>query len=332
MAKGKFERIQIGTPDVIQASTGTGELDLSEARMFGMLYEGILYGANVVLLLVLLRTFAKELKATAAQRLALAIVGIIFALCTVHLGATMCGLHIAFFSSGSDLTSPYLDRSQPVEQLQKALYAVATVFAEGMLIYRAVVLFGRKWIVAVLPVVSLVATLGLWVALIHQYANVNTAKGHAAQQLSTAAFAMSVATTGILTLLISAQLLSLRNTSFFSIAAQSGLFYTVVLLVSVVPFARGSNVFELLQGGICKVRSIRVTIQLRGEFSLYYAAVLGMIPILLALWLTLDIGASDRESKSTTGMRVTIDFNSHAAEYDVFGAQMKSKDAGVLAA
>jgi hypothetical protein len=301
MAKEKFE-FELPTPlDVVQRSTS--HLTLAQGRMFGAVYESMLFGINFILFLGLLYMFFQEKKTTLSQRIRLGVVCLVFLLCAAHLAAVMRGLYLAFFVSSVGPNTFYLDHTQPVDMTQKAVYAVATFFADGLLIYRAFVIFGGKWLVVVVPLLSLGATVGLWAALIHGYAQQATGTvlfPHTIAQLAVASFAMSFVTNVMITILICVRIwLAMRrfketgiSTSFYKrflmFTVESGLLYPVVLLITGVFFALGTNDLEILSGSNTQV--------------------LGIVPILLSLQLRLNLSAYDN---ATAGTKIgTLQFNS----------------------
>ncbi|KAF8206472.1 hypothetical protein K438DRAFT_477195 [Mycena galopus ATCC 62051] len=138
MAKEKFERIEFGPPNVVSQVT------VAQDRMFGALYESILYGINLVLFAGLLYTIFQAKKRTLSQLLRLGVVGLVFSLCTAHLAAVMRGLYLAFFVSDVTPDTFYLDHTQPVDLAQKVVFAAATFFADGLFIHRVFVVFEKK--------------------------------------------------------------------------------------------------------------------------------------------------------------------------------------------
>ncbi|KAJ7931508.1 hypothetical protein B0H13DRAFT_1958523 [Mycena leptocephala] len=290
-------------------------LTLSQGRMFGALYESILYGINFILFLGLLYMFFQEKKTTTSQRIRLAAVCAVFSLCTAHLAAVMRGLYIAFFITDLPPDTFYLDHTQPVDLVQKAVYAAATFFADGLLIHRAYIIFGKKWPVLVFPCMSLVATVGLWIALIiayHQQAPGTTLFPHHIAQLAVSSFAMSFITNVIITIMICVRIwLALRrfketgiSTSFYyrfmAFSIESGLLYPLVLLISAIFFALDNNGLEILSGSNTQV--------------------LGIVPILLTLQLRLNLSAYDNATAGTRNG--TLQFNSDvpvgpSSAYDV---------------
>ncbi|KAK7033095.1 hypothetical protein R3P38DRAFT_2920674 [Favolaschia claudopus] len=300
MSKEKFE-LEFGTPvDVVKRSSG--QLTLAQGRMFGAVYESMLFGINFILFVGLLYMFSREKQTTLSQRIRLGVVCLVFLLCGAHLAAVMRGLYLAFFVSG-DPENFYLDHTQPVDLTQKAVYAVATFFADGLLIFRAYIIFSGKWYTMVVPLASLISTVALWGALIHGYATSTPGTilfPHKIKQLAVASFAMSFITNVIITIMICVRIwLALRRfretgmrTTFYyrfiAFTVESGLLYPLVLLISAIFFATDNNGLEILSGSNTQV--------------------LGIVPILLTLQLRLNLSAYDN---ATAGTKVgTLEFNS----------------------
>ncbi|KAF7316845.1 hypothetical protein HMN09_00417800 [Mycena chlorophos] len=267
-----------------------GSLTLAQGRMFGALYESMLFGINLILfgIVVYLQLFTKGQKITTTQQLRLAAVVIVFLMCAAHLAAVYRGLYLAFFVSSVSPNVFFLDHTQPVDLTQKAVYAVATLFADGLLINRAFVIFSGKWIVIIFPLMSLVSTIALWIVLIRAYHN--SAPGtilfpDPVNHLAVAAFAMSFITNLIITIMIAVRIfLAMRrsraiglSTSFYrrflAYSIESGLLYPVVLLITAGFFATGNNGLEILSGSNTQV--------------------LGIVPLLLSLQLRMNLSAYD---------------------------------------
>ncbi|KAF7312276.1 hypothetical protein MIND_00240600 [Mycena indigotica] len=257
-------------------------LTLAQGRMFGALYESILFGINLVLLCAVIYVYLKEKKTTWQQRMRLGAALIVFMMCAAHLAAVMRGLYLAFFVSTKPPDVFYLDHTQPVDLTQKAVYAVATFFADGL----AFIIFDGRWLVVAFPILSLCSTVGLWIALIRAYhdsAPGTTLFPHPVNQLAVAAFAMSFITNLVITLMIAVRIwLTLRrsnslglSTSFYkrflAYSVESGLLYPVALLITAIMFATDDNGLEILSGSNTQI--------------------LGIVPSLLALQLRLNLSA-----------------------------------------
>ncbi|KAF7330543.1 hypothetical protein MVEN_02494000 [Mycena venus] len=305
MSKEKFEFVLGPAVDAVQHSTGS--LTLAQGRMFGALYESILYGINFILFIGLLYMFFQEKK---NNTVAAASFGRRY--------YRVFTLHYAFGRRNEGI---------PVDLVQKGVYAAATFFADGLLIFRAYIIFGGKWPVLIVPIMSLLATVGLWAALIHAYtqqAPGTTLFPHKIAQLALASFAMSFVTNVMITIMICIRIwLALRrfkdtgiSTSFYkrfmAFTVESGLLYPLVLLITAVFFALDNNGLEILSGSNTQV--------------------LGIVPIMLSLQLRLNLSAYDN---ATAGTKIgTLEFNSdipgsggQSSAYDVEldGARPKGK-------
>ncbi|KAF7333479.1 hypothetical protein MVEN_02364100 [Mycena venus] len=279
------------------------ELSLSQGRLFGALYEAILYGINFILFVFLLYLFFQEKKTTFSQRLRLVALCFLFCLCTAHLALGMRGLYVAFFISDLPPDTFYLDHTQPLDLIGKGVYAAATVVADGLLIFRAYIIFSGRWQAVILPCMSLAATLGSWIALIHAYsrqARGTTLFPHHIAQLAVLSFAMSFITNVIITIMICVRIwLAMRrfkstgiSTSFYkqflAFTVESGLIYPVVLIITGIFFALDNNGLEIVSGSNTQV--------------------LGIVPILLSLQLRFNLSAYDT-TRSTRNVTVPV-FNS----------------------
>ncbi|KAK7032675.1 hypothetical protein R3P38DRAFT_2699987 [Favolaschia claudopus] len=269
-------------------------LTLSQGRLFGVLYEAILFGINFILFVSLLYLFFQDKRKSLSQRLRLIAICFLFSLCAAHLAIGMRGLYIAFFVEDLPPDTYYLDHTQPLDLIGKAVYAAATVVADSLLIYRAYTIFNGKWLVIVVPCLSVAATLAAWIASIRAYsqqAHGTTLFTHSIARLAIISFVMSFITNVIITIMIFLRIwLAMRrfrttgiSTSFYSqflaFTVESGLIYPVALIIEGVFFALKNNGLEIVSGSNTQV--------------------LGIVPILLALQLRFNLSAYD----STAGTR-----------------------------
>jgi len=126
-------------------------LTLPQGRLFGALYESILFGINSTLFMFMLYTFSPFTKLPTVAKVRLLIILVIFMLCTVHLATVMRGIWLAFFTTTAP--SPiafYADHTQPVDLTQKTVYAVVNLLGDALFIHRLFIIYGNNW-KAVLP-------------------------------------------------------------------------------------------------------------------------------------------------------------------------------------
>ncbi|KAK6981769.1 hypothetical protein R3P38DRAFT_3113419 [Favolaschia claudopus] len=259
-------------------------LTLAQGRLFGVLYEAILFGINFILFVSLLYLFFQDKRKSLSQRLRLIAICFLFSLCAAHLAIGMRGLYIAFFVEDLPPDTYYLDHTQPLDLIGKAVYAAATVVADSLLIYRAYTIFNGKWLVIVVPCLLLIRAYS-------QQAHGTTLFTHSIARLAIISFVMSFITNVIITIMIFLRIwLAMRrlkttgiSTSFYSqflaFTVESGLVYPVALIIEGVFFALKNNGLEIVSGSNTQV--------------------LGIVPILLALQLRFNLSAYD----STAGTR-----------------------------
>ncbi|KAI0916867.1 hypothetical protein AcW1_007801 [Taiwanofungus camphoratus] len=289
-----------------------GQLSLSQARLFGAVYEAILYGINFILMLSMLCLFSQQKNATTVQRIRTGLSCVIFALCTVHLAAVLQGIQLAFFKwTSSDAF--FNDRSQPMSLVQAAVYGVATILADGLLIHRLYIIYGYDWTVTILPSASLIATAVTWFLLLHAYrvSQPNTGLyASAIARLAPTTFILTFVTNVIITVMASARILRtmrsvrrLRSSSssdacsfngrFLAYTVESGILYPLSLLVTGILYFLKNNGLEVISGSNMQL--------------------LCMVPMLLSLQMRLNLSIYDtvRSLRSSAAVTATVDSALH---------------------
>ncbi|KAH9950587.1 hypothetical protein B0H21DRAFT_500316 [Amylocystis lapponica] len=263
-----------------------GQLSLSQGRLFGACYEAMLYGINLVLLIIMMTLFARQKGVSRVQSIRAASICIIFAICTVHLAIVFRGLQIAFFESPSS-DAFFNDRAQPVDLVQKASYSVATVLADGLLIHRLYVIFAGNWKAIILPCMSLLATSVTWFLLVNAYRHSpsgTTLYAHTIIRFAPTAFILSFFTNVLITVMILVRtVLTMRgvrefaatqrfNRRFVAYTVESGLVYPLALLATGILFHIKNNGIEILSGSniqlLCLV-PLMLALQMRLNLSIY---------------------------------------------------------------
>ncbi|KAH9950586.1 hypothetical protein B0H21DRAFT_500229 [Amylocystis lapponica] len=214
----------------------------------------------------------------------------LFVLCTVHLGAVLGGLQIAFFESPSS-DAFFSDRTQFHDVIQKVSYTLATVVSDGLMIHRLYIIFAGSWKAITLPCMSLLATSVVWCTLVNAWIHSppgTTIYAHTVIRLEPTALSLSFFTNVVITVMIIVRIVrtmrSVRefavtqsvNWRFLAYTIESGLIYPLSLLALGVLFLVKSNGLEILSGSniqlLCLV-PLLLTLQTRLKLSIYDAAI-----------------------------------------------------------
>ncbi|KAF7303615.1 hypothetical protein MIND_00590800 [Mycena indigotica] len=277
-------------------------LSLAQGRLFGALFESMLFGINFILFLALgYLTFRREgpgqRRVVSPQHAAgFGVVTAVFVLCAAHLAAVMRQLYVAFFVSDLPPDVFYLDHTQPTDLIQKSVYAAATALADGILIYRAYIIFDQRWPAILAPTLTLCATVGLWAALIREYRVSPPGTilfPPPVKRLVVLSYTMSFITNTIITTMITVRLWLVirrfRNMQhqkfashmklFLAPFVESGVIYPLALLINAIFLATKNNGLEILSGSTTQI--------------------LGIVPLMLTLQLRLNLSTYEDETTAT---------------------------------
>ncbi|KAF7304366.1 hypothetical protein HMN09_00838600 [Mycena chlorophos] len=299
-------------------TTTMAPLSLAQGRLFGALFECLLYGINVILFFVVsYMALGERSKLPRHIGFGYAAVVAIFALCTAHVAAVMRELFVAFFVADVPPDLFYLDHTQPTDLTEKSIYAAVTFAADSLLIFRAYIIFDRSLLAVVFPTCTLLATMVLWIILIHAYAV--TTPGTilfppAIDRLVVASYTMSLVTNLVITLMISIRIwLRIRASLRAGVGAaspyklylvpfiESGVIYPISLILEAIFLSTRNNALEVLSGST--------------------AQILGIVPLLLTLHLRLNLSMPqgidrdttlDTTTRRPTGMTTTLNFAPHS--------------------
>ncbi|CAL1705072.1 unnamed protein product [Somion occarium] len=236
-------------------------LTIAEARLWGTVVEGILYGLYIACFTACLSLFFSRLvRRTKQNKIILWTITVLFCLTTAHFGCTMQALRMGFFETRLPATPDayFNDRALPLNLVIKSINGVTMVLGDCLMLFRLWVIYEGNIFVMALPTLTMLATGAIVFVLTWEFSNLTPTQNSFAEsikRIAPAAFVLPVVTNVFITALILYRIISTRAAvrRFTSIhddhiyrtvitnVVESCLIYPVVLIVALILYLCNSN-------------------------------------------------------------------------------------------
>lgn len=279
------------------------------AKLWGTVFEAILYGLYIACYGVCVAAFSsRSIPRTTQNKVILAIITVMFCICTAHLACSMRMLGEGLFNS--HLASPdayFNNRALPLNLATKSINAVVMLLGDGLMVYRLWVIYQRNIFIILLPITTMLGSGVILFLLVWEFSKLapgQTAFAHTIKISAPSAFVLPLATNIIITTLILYRILDARrevrkvipdfDDEFYRTVianiVESCIAYPVALFVSLVLYLCDSNGQDVLTGPLTQIVSIVATL----------------------LWVHVGVGSS-RYDRATGSRPATSDRSTHLA-------------------
>ncbi|KAJ3544747.1 hypothetical protein NM688_g5704 [Phlebia brevispora] len=182
---------------------------ISKASFISLCIETFFYGLYMVLFVICMYilVYRKDKNAPLNWPMILATMAL-FSMSTVHVVVDFVRGLRAFFSAPSALAY-YAEIWDGLSIFKQALYATNNIVADGLVVYRCYVVWGRSLYVIVVPVLMLIATTVCGYLAVYNFSQVHPGDNVFASNIAewgTALFSLSLATNIIVTTLIATRI------------------------------------------------------------------------------------------------------------------------------
>lgn len=180
----------------------------------GLLMSGVAYGINVTLFWITFNLFWKRPRTSWKDYIWITYICLIFSLCTIGNGTQFKYGELAFVDYRNHPGGPagFNDETTPVGTLCNAIYFVNIWFQDGLLLFRYMIICGRKVYVLAFPSFLYLGTLGLGCLMIAiQVSHGASLHSGVIRPILTSYFTLSIAFNILLTCLIVIRLMIARR-------------------------------------------------------------------------------------------------------------------------